>query len=235
MQSIQDSAVKLTAQNKMSDLISSNYDLLLLITRFGIPLGFGEKSIGELCKEHHVDANTLLAVIKALANMPHTPSRSLLKEVNVAQLVDYLKRSHSYFLDFRLPMLRQGLLPAISNSPSDVQTVIIKFFDEYVSEVNKHMRYEEKYVFPYVENLLAGKMTGEYRIEIFSKRHDQIELKITELKNILIKYYPAPSGHELNSVLHEIFSCEDDLASHNFIEDELFIPLIEELEQHLLA
>lgn len=72
-----------------------------------------------------------------------------------------------------------------------------------------------------------------YNIAIFRKRHDQVEAKLTELKNILIKYYPASSSNELNSVLFDIFTCEQDLASHNYIEDYLFIPVIQKLEYNI--
>ena len=70
-------------------------------------------------------------------------------------------------------------------------------------------------------------------IEIFRKRQDQVKAKLTEMKNILIKYYPASSSNELNSVLFDIFTCEQDLASHNYIEDYLFIPVIQTLEYNI--
>ena len=95
------------------------------------------------------------------------------------------------------------------------------------------MRYEERTVFPYVTALLNGVHPGEYSIAVFRKRHDQVEAKLTELKNILIKYYPATSSNELNSVLFDIFTCEQDLASHNYIEDYLFVPAIQELENQI--
>ncbi|MDE7133861.1 MAG: hypothetical protein K2N86_01085, partial [Rikenellaceae bacterium] len=55
--------------------------------------------------------------------------------------------------------------------------------------------------------------------------------KLTELKNILIKYYPGDSSNELNGVLFDIFACEQDLASHNMVEDVLFVPAVTELER----
>ena len=70
-------------------------------------------------------------------------------------------------------------------------------------------------VFTYVENLMAGRETGGFRISQFARRHDQIDATLTELKNIIIKYYPAKgNNHLLNAVLFDIFSCEQDLASH---------------------
>ncbi|KGN89925.1 cation-binding protein [Porphyromonas crevioricanis] len=220
-----------SAQTKMSDLICAHYNLLLVITRFGIHLGFGEKTIGEVCQSSNVDTPTLLTILNAVANIPQKPKKEELKSISMNDLLTYLRNAHDYFLNFRLPLLRQQLVSAISNCPQEVAFAIRKFFDDYVEEVNKHMSYEEKTVFPYAEHLAKGERDDHYKISIFRRKHDQIEAKISELKAIIIKYYPAPSGYELNSVLHDIFSCEEDLASHNFIEDHIFIPLMEIMEQ----
>jgi hypothetical protein len=42
--------------DKMSDLICENYPMVLVMSRFGIALGFGEKNIGEVCRQNGVDA-----------------------------------------------------------------------------------------------------------------------------------------------------------------------------------
>lgn len=44
--------------DKMSDLICENYPMVLVMSRFGIALGFGEKNIGEVCRQNGVDACT---------------------------------------------------------------------------------------------------------------------------------------------------------------------------------
>ena len=138
---------------------------------------------------------------------------------------------HSYFLDFRLPAIRRKLIEAVDCAQSDVSFAIMRFFDEYAEEVHKHMSYEEKTVFPYVRNLLEGKKDPKYNITIFRKRHDQIEMKITELKNLILKYYPGPDSNLLNNVLFDIFATEQDLASHNRVEDYIFVPAILSLEK----
>ena len=219
-----------TARSKMSDLITGSAPALLIITRFGIPLGFGDKSIGLLCKEHGVDTHTLLLLVNSSILEGYEPSSEQIASIHLDSLITYLLNSHAYFLDFRLPLIRQRLLSAISNCPQELAYVIRRFFDEYVEEVHKHMNYEDRTVFPYARRLASGERDGNYNIGIFSKRHDQIELKITELKNLLIKYYTAPSGYELTAVLHDIFSVEIDLAAHNYIEDSIFTPYIQYLE-----
>ena len=60
-------------------------------------------------------------------------------------------------------------------------------------------------------------------------------MKITDLKNILIKYYQSMGDYALTNVLHELFTTESDLMWHNHIEDCLFVPLIKRIEETLQA
>ena len=45
---------QLSPKMKMADAINQYHSLLTVLPRLGIPLGFGEKSIEQLCSEHHV-------------------------------------------------------------------------------------------------------------------------------------------------------------------------------------
>ena len=211
----------------MCDLVCDRYPVLLIMSRFGIALGFGDKTIGEVCLDSGVDTATFLAVV----NMHSDDKAPDPETISVAALVGYLRNSHVYFLDFRLPAIRRKLIEAIDCSHNDVAFAILRFFDEYVAEVHKHMDYEEQKVFPYVEGLLRGEHPEGYSIDIFRRHHDQVEATLAELKRIIIRYYPSGSTNELNGVLFDIFTCERDLASHNDIEDRLFIPAIKRLEE----
>ncbi|MBR5298055.1 MAG: hemerythrin domain-containing protein [Parabacteroides sp.] len=217
--------------DKMSDLICDNYPMVLVLNRFGIDLGFGEQSIKDVCLLYDVNLCTFLTVVNFLVEKVSNPVMNIEQDFSLEALISYLHNAHAYFIDFRLPHLREKLVGAIEGCPEDVRIVIIKFFDEYSSEVYKHMSYEETTVFPYVRELLKGDRNSKYSISIFSKRHDQIEMKIVELKNLLIKYYPGPGNHLLNSVLFDLFATEEDLVSHSHVEDFLFIPAIRELEK----
>ncbi len=41
---------------KLADLVESNYELLVVLARMGIPLGFGEASVGEVCRQRGISA-----------------------------------------------------------------------------------------------------------------------------------------------------------------------------------
>lgn len=217
-------------EGKMCDLISRNYEIINVLSRFGIALGFGEKSIREVCLMNRVDCNTFLAVVNLLSG-----ENGSNEEYSPAALAGYLKNSHAYFLDFKLPSIRMALEKAISGGSKDIAFLILRYFDEYAGEVHKHMEYENDVVFPYLESLLRPEAFPDtfkdYNIHIFSEQHNDIETKLSELKDIIIKYYPAHSTNQLNSVLFDILTCARDLESHRFIEDRLFVPAIEQLEQ----
>lgn len=218
--------------DKMSDLICENYALLQVLSRFGVPLGFGDKSVREVCEMNGVDCTTFLAVVNFLTEDSNR-IQDHVTALSVPALMSYLQQAHSYFLDFQLPAIRKKLIEAIDCSTrNEVAFLILQFYDDYVAEVRKHMEYENEKVFTYVADLLEGKKSGEYNIGVFARYHDKVNAKLTELKNIIIKYYPANGDNQLlNATLFDIFSCEEDLASHNRVEDYLFVPAIMELEK----
>ncbi len=220
--------------DKMGDLICENYALLQVMSRFGISLGFGDKSVQEVCDMNQVDCNTFLIVVNFLGEESNH-IHDHLDGLSIPALVEYLKKAHSYFLDFQLPTIRRKLIEAIDcSSENEVAFLIVKFFDEYVHEVRKHMEYENERVFVYVEHLLEGERLNNYSIGVFARHHNQINAKLTELKNIIIKYYPSGGDNQLlNATLFDIFSCEEDLASHNWVEDFIFVPAIMELEKEI--
>ncbi len=218
-----------TETDRMCDLINENYPMLLVLSRFGIALGFGDRNIRQVCEQNKVDTATFLAVVNLLADSENVDFEE--KELSMEALIQYLQNSHKYFLDYRLPAIRTKLVEAIESTNKDVSVAIIRFFDEYAADVRRHMMYEEENLFPYVEKLLANKPTEDYSVSVFSRQHDHVEANLAELKNIIIKYYPTESSNDLNSVLFDIFLCEQDLASHILVEDRLIVPLIKELEK----
>ena len=56
------------ADDKMIDLISDNYSMLQGLSAFGIRLGFGDKTVDEVCSEQGVDCHTFLTVVNFLIN-----------------------------------------------------------------------------------------------------------------------------------------------------------------------
>ena len=225
---------KFSENQKLADLINQNASLLLVVSRFNLPFGFQNKTVKEVCEANNVDTYTFLTVVNFLAEETFEIDNDYDK-ISLESVINFLKNGHNYFLNYKLPAIRKKLVEAITEIESDevYQQIILKFFDEYVNEVNEHMEYEDKVVFPYVYELLKGIQTDSiYNIHVFEERHNQIDQKLMELKNILIKYYPAKGNTDLmTDTLLDILSCGQDLSDHNKVEDYMFIPAIEAIEK----
>lgn len=218
-----------TPTDKMRDLVKDHSALILVMGRFGISLGFGDKTVHEVCLAHDVDENTFLAVVNFVANRPYD-----YRTISLTSLTGYLKQAHEYFLDFNLPAIRRKLIEAIdSSTATDIAMLIIRFYDQYVTEVRRHMQYENDTVFTYVDRLSQGLLHRDYTISVFAGKHAPIGSKLKELKDIIIRYYPEKNNYLLNSALLDIIACEQDLTSHCMIEDLLFVPAVQLVERSL--
>ena len=112
----------------MSDLIHDDYRLLQVISRFGVSLGFGDQSVDAACKASGVDTMTFLTVVNFIQSEGRLSVSELAKQVSVAELMRYLRRSHTYFVDFRLPAIRRKLIEAINCSANNqLAFLILKF------------------------------------------------------------------------------------------------------------
>lgn len=227
--------------DKMISLIRDNYDLLQMLGSFGISLGFGDKTVSETCELNGVDTYTFLAVVNYAVNgygeRPWaadgpTGMTAADEHISVPTLMHYLEASHAYFLDFQLPFIRRELKESL-NPDDSLARLIMRFYDEYAHEIRRHMMYEQKTLFPYVNTLLEGHPANDYNVETYSKHHGAADKKLRELKLLIIKYLPQDGLHnnQLTATLHDIYDNEAWLRQHAQVEDHIFVPAIRRLEQ----
>lgn len=218
------------ADDKMISLIKDNYSVLQALGSFGINLGFGDKTVRETCELNGVDTYTFLAVVNFTINGFADIQDE--EQLSVPTLMHYLEASHTYYLDFQLPFIRRELQESIDENDR-LGVLIMKFYDEYAQEIHRHMMYEQKTLFPYVETLLAGRPAPDYSIETFSRHHDAADKKLKELKLTIIKYLPGDvhRNNKLTATLYDIYNNEEWLRQHALVEDNIFVPAISRLEQ----
>ncbi|MBO4730957.1 MAG: helix-turn-helix transcriptional regulator [Bacteroidaceae bacterium] len=217
----------------MSFVLANDYRLLQVMSRFGIALGFGEKTIDEVCRQCGVDTATFLTIINYVKDGAVNHPQDV-EDVDVSSVLDYLQRTHHYFLDYLFPHIRWHLLNAIDCSvKNEIAFLVLKFFDEYVEEVRKHMEYEETTVFTYVRHLVEGEPMPADRGHLLSRHNEDINSKLRELKKLFIQYYPQTENNErLNAVIISVYQAEEDLTIHCCVEDNIFAPAVHRLEKN---
>ena len=222
--------MKFTENSRLGDVLTEHYQILLLLSRFGISLGFGDKTVKAVCADNGVDCKTFLAVCNYVAS----GDSSLYHNVDIESMVRFLRLAHKYYLEFLLPELRTKLVSIVGSLPDSMfSALVIKLFDSYKEEVRKHLAYEDKVLFDYIQRLLDGEEDlPALNLASFIRQHDNIDTQLFELKNAMIRYFPAGENlREVNQVLYDIFAFEEDLKSHCEIEGDLFIPAVVELEK----
>lgn len=213
----------------LKSLVEEEPNLLGALCHAGLSFGFGDKTISAACREDGVDCPTFMAVCNLLCHRPYTEHN-----VSLPALMAYLRRSHIYFLDYMLPSIRRKLIAAIDCSDvNDIAFLLLKFFDDYVQEVTSHMNHENDEVFCYVESLLEGKIPNDNKISEYSLTHLSMAEKLAELKDIFIYHYHVRENEALTSALADIIQCGKELTEHCEVENKLFIPAVQRLEDTL--
>ena len=202
-----------TKSHKMCQLMAQEHDAIMIISRFGLPMGVGEQTIEEVCDVHGVHCLTFLAVVNHKLQQADVD----IEKVNVETLRTYLKNAHAYFVDFQLPRLRRALIEAVypSETASRIPILILQSFDQFVQEIRTH-----------VENEDRGKWASH-------KQGDEppVTSKLSELKDLIIKYYPSDTTdvkqtYALIAVMNDLYDTEKDFITHCAIEEEILMPAL---------
>lgn len=228
--------------SKMTDLVHRNYLLLPVLNRFGIKLGFQDKTVSDICDEKEIDMNFFLAIVNTFHNHEYFPEDEL-QSFSSILIVDYLRKSHLDFLKVSLPKIEYLLKRFVENSKSNDLKVIQSFYNKYKEELLEHINDEEENAFPYVLQLQEAfdlnikhlpNYLANYSIQSFEKEHTNVDEKLFDLKNIIIKFLaPNYDDKDCNEFLFNLFQFEIDLTDHARIEDKILVPKVMKMEKEL--
>ena len=84
-------------RTKMADVVAANHTLILAMPRFGIPLGFGDRSVQEICEQYGLPVDFVLLIFNVYTFDDYLPDEYDLEQTNFSPLVPYLEASHHYF------------------------------------------------------------------------------------------------------------------------------------------
>lgn len=227
------------ADDLMSEMVECNYRVLLILSRFGIGLGFGERSIGEVCEAAGVDVDTFLAIVNIALE---SPTRSVVEstkpipvgendaQVDPEVLLKYLMDSHKFYLRVNLPEIRRLLIEVWQAPEDDLYLVMLRYFDEFVAHIAEHSRWEEEKIFPYFRALTKGRQIDR-SCERHLGEHLQMHNQLRELRGILVNYYTQVDTAGMYEVLARLCICEWDLATHARVEAMLMEAMIARMEE----
>ncbi len=224
---------KYTTEMSVSDLIDSDYSLLQVISRMSLDLRLAGLPVSEACGRCGIDPETFILVCNVYSFPDYVPSQADLSRGNITNIIDYLRGSHLYYMGHALGRLENLFDRLVAPFDERQKKVVLKFFNDYKTELDKHFAYEEEVVFPYIEALQKNRvMSSGYSIEQFEEHHGNVEEKLEDMKNIVMKYLPTECSNELRiMVLLLIYHLREDLLRHTYVENNVLVPIVGRLER----
>lgn len=217
---------------RVSDVIDVNFHLLRVLPRIGLDLKYVAMPISEACAKCGIDAATFTLICNVYTFNDYFPSSDTLEQASIEDIVKYLHNSHSSYTGMALKSLSESLDNLIAPCNEKQKQIVLKFFRDYENELRSHFAYEEENVFPYINSLIESGEYSGYSIEKFEEHHGNIDEKLEDLKNIVMKYLPAECDNGMRiKVLMSIFHLQEDMKRHTYVENSVLVPMVTRMEK----
>ena len=222
---------KCTSNMKVARLVEANYRLLGVLARVGINGSFGEKTISEVCISSGLDPDTVILLCEVYTFPNFKPSMELLRRCHVGDILRYMHQSHDYYLNRAISEMEKSITKLLEPCQQKQQDVVWNFFRGYNAEVKNHFGFEEQEVIPYVQGLIIGQSRPGFSIDRFEENHSNIDEKLGDFKNLVMKSLPAVCDNDIRlDLLVRIYALQEDLKCHTYIEDHVLVPMVRLLE-----
>ncbi|MCU0363819.1 MAG: hemerythrin domain-containing protein [Bacteroidales bacterium] len=222
----------LRPEMKVAELVGENPSLLLLLEHFGIREALNENSVRDICTISNTDERVFITICSLYMGHP-LDKRYELQVSDIPHLINYLRNSHSYYKNEKYPEITSYIHSLKENEGSLELEMVEKFFNDYFAEVIEHLDYEEKTAFPYFDSVAEGNYgaANEFSAMVYLEHHSDIELKLEDLMNLLLKHITIRNSIQLRrKLLQSLFELEYDLKVHSMVEELILIPLARKAE-----
>jgi regulator of cell morphogenesis and NO signaling len=225
----------ITKNNFLDEVLSLDPCLISVLERLNVPHKNVKRTITEASEGSGNNPDFVVEILKAYSNKSYFPQKEL-TVFSTPCLIDYLRKTHRHYINKLLPQMEQSITQLIKKfGLSHPDLVLLTYiFLKYKTELEEHIQNEEIKLFPYIESLLKAKQHGiqyldkifkEYSIEQFISAHDENELSLPEIREIIQDNSPLislPMPYRIFLIQLELF--EQDLLIHAKVEDEVLIP-----------
>lgn len=221
---------------KMAELIFENPSLLMLLEHFGCDLVVHDLSVEQISRQHAVNPELFVFFCNLYNGFSPSGIENFHKD-DIATIIFFLRNSHNYYKNDKYPEIKEYINQMhLINSATEMKMVEL-FFNDYFNEVTEHLDYEDQVAFPEIcvnlglENKKTDTQAESFSVTTYRDHHTDIESKLSELKNLLLKHIPLKEDRVLRrKLLISLFELEFDLSLHSLIEETILIPLVKKYE-----
>ena len=95
---------------KMAELIAVSPSLPGVLTRMGIPFGFGDETVEEVCRRNGTDPETFLLICSVYSSDGSLPAKERIRKADLKDVLKYLRRSHAYYMEVAMKEITAALV-----------------------------------------------------------------------------------------------------------------------------
>lgn len=235
----------ITQNTSLDEILQINPNLGFVLHRYDISLDVHVKSLKQACNDAEINPGFFVRLLNN-CYLQKNVDMSVFLGFGFSEIIDFLKRTHRFYLNKRLNEIDQTINNLAVNYPEcePMFDYLIFFFQRYKKGLATHLNIEEKVLFPYIvllerasfsptakkEAELASK---EISIQGFLDNHDDsTEKELSSLQNYLEKTYSEfKILPEFRVLMTQLSSFEEDLTVHAMIEDYVLLPKALQLEK----
>ena len=235
----------ITTYSSPSEITLNNRITEHVFNRFGINPNNTDK-IYENTVLIEVNPNFLVDVLNVFCNYKDLNS-VIFDKYPIPILIDYLKRSHTYYIEKTLPEIGQSIAILLNNYDTEdpLLDILYKFYFKYKVDLETHFINEEELLFPYGNKLYKAfyfkteiyffiDLIQKYSIKDFINTHTDTAIELKKVRTILSNYIPPKTNKtSLRILIEQLKKFEYDLNIHAFIEDKVLVPKISQLEHKI--
>lgn len=173
-----------------------------------------------------IDSTSFLQAIKACFVSQHASDFIALRKFNKTVILDYLKRTHTLYLEKRLPEIEQSIfnLYHSSNTGGPLIAVLYQSFVAYTKELKDHIEHEEQTLFQLSE---GEEKLSDQQLNSFIHEHTDTNVNLERIRKILEAAISLESNKSHFRVLiAQLETFELDLKVHALIEEQVLIPML---------
>ena len=211
-------------------------NIVHLFSRFKIVPDSTQK-LNEICKKDEININLLVDLINCYNDLSCLEKTNF-EDYSIMDLIDYLEKSHLYYLEKKIPEIEQSLLKLGVQESFSFNYIFIKFFEEYKKDIVSHFKTEDEVLFPFCKVLdryikfnsqedliyiLENKETVYHLMDQHKKNNDDVD----DLQKLLIKYSPKSNKLSYFEIfLNQMSLFQKDLKIHAEIEENVLMEKI---------
>ncbi len=223
----------MTISTELQQLIESYPEAGRISGRYAYPLPDADMYAMLSCPTAQVEFITALGY--GLLSPAHMRTEQF-EAYSIPLLVEFLKRSHHYYLHDALPGLVQVLSNSIRSYALDnlLPLKILPMLQALYDDLRSHIFWEEEGLFPYALSLhlkgadpKAGKAYSTHFLEDHPSHTHEVHLMIEAVEALSVQ----PHDLLTSTLLRKLNYLHADLELHGFIEDHVLIPKVQRLEE----